>query len=51
MGIQSKSKVFVGNLKFISSPCLDTPIDDEDVDVIYFNYDTWIIDRSEYLLV
>ena len=49
MGIKRKIKFFVGNPKFISIPCMDILIDDEDVDVIYVTDDPWIVYRYEYL--
>ena len=50
LGLRSEIKAFVGNPKFISSPCLDSLIDDEDVDVIYDPDDPWNTDRSVELL-
>ena len=48
--IQKNIKAFVGNLKLISSPCMDSLIDDEYVDVIYVNNYPCIVDKYEELL-
>ena len=50
MGPRSETKEFVGNLKQISSPCLDSLIYIEYVNVIYVTDDTCITDRTEDML-